>query len=336
MLLYWHRQRFLTVEGYVGEVDVFHATNFLAPSQRKGRSVVTIHDLSVLLFPEYHPRMRVLGYRAFLGATLARADAVITDSEQTKRDLVRLMGVSNAKVTVIPLATNEAFRPVALSQACSTVARYGLQPNRYFLHVGTIEPRKNVLRLLRAFERICRTDSMAPSLVFCGGSGWRNREFYRAVETSPVKASVRVLGYVPEDDLAALYSASLATVYPSLYEGFGLPPLEAMACGSPVITSNASSLPEVVGEAALLVDPHDTAAIEAALVRVQDDSELRETLREQGLKRAKQFSWETTARRTLAVYGLADSLPTGWGARISRLVAEDASFAPNLPTGGSL
>jgi glycosyltransferase involved in cell wall biosynthesis len=219
------------------------------------------------------------------------------------------MGFPESKITVIPLAPNEAFRPVSRVQAETTVARYGLRPSRYFLHVGTIEPRKNLLRLLRAFERISRADPQAPDLVFIGGSGWRNREFYRAVETSPARSRVRLLGYLPEQDLAALYSASMATVYPSLYEGFGLPPLEAMACGAPVVTSNTSSLPEVVGDAALLVDPSDVGAIEAALVRVKGDPELRETLGYRGLQRARQFSWDITARRTLEVYGVAGSPP---------------------------
>jgi glycosyltransferase involved in cell wall biosynthesis len=218
------------------------------------------------------------------------------------------MGFPEEKVTVIPLAPNEAFQPVNQADAVDTVTRYGLQPGRYFLHVGTVEPRKNLLRLLRAFERISRADPRAPDLVFVGGSGWRNREFYRAIETSPAGSRVRLMGYLPEHDLAALYSASLATVYPSLYEGFGLPPLEAMACGAPVVTSNTSSLPEVVGDAALLVDPRDVGAIEAALVQVKEDPVLREALRAKGLQRAKQFSWDVTARRTLEVYGVADAL----------------------------
>lgn len=300
-------QRVFTAERYLGDVEVFHGTNFLAPSLRRGRSVVTVHDLSVLLFPQYHPWTRVLGFRAFFGATLARADAVITVSEQTKRDLVRMMGFPESKITVIPLAANEAFHPVSQPQTEETVTRYGLQPCRYLLHVGTVEPRKNLLRLFRAFERMSRADPQGPDLVFVGGSGWRNQEFYRAVETSPVRSRVHLMGYLPEQDLAALYSGSLATVYPSLYEGFGLPPLEAMACGAPVITSNTSSLPEVVGDAALLVDPTDVRAIEAALVRVKDDPEIRATLRLRGLQRVKQFSWDVTARRTLEVYGVAHS-----------------------------
>lgn len=300
LLIPW--QRLITVERFLGSVDLFHSTNFLCLSQRKGKRVVTVFDLTFLLFPQYHPRLRVMIFKNFFSKSLELADRIIAISENTKRDLMHLMQVPEEKIVVTPLAASEIFKPVVVQEASRILSRYGITFRDYLLYVGTIEPRKNLFRLLKAFEIFCSSHSTAPLLVLVGRTGWLSGDFYRALESSPWKKNIRLLGYVPEMDLPALYSGALAFVYPSLYEGFGLPPLEAMMCGTPVITSNNSSLPEVTGDAALLVNPLEVEEIAEALMRIGRDYSLREEMRKKGLERAKLFTWGETAKKTLGVY----------------------------------
>jgi glycosyltransferase involved in cell wall biosynthesis len=194
------------------------------------------------------------------------------------------------------------FVPLAAAEVEPVVRRYGLAFREYLLFVGNVEPRKNLVGLLRAYDSLRRGRRRGPALVIAGGAGWKNRAILDAMAASPYTADIRIVGYVPEGELAALMNGAIAFVYPSLYEGFGLPPLEAMACGTPVITSNRSSLPEVVGDAALLVDPENTSDLALAMARLVDDAPLREALRERGLVRARAFSWQRTAELTSAVY----------------------------------
>ena len=295
-------QKLITIESFLGKVDLFHSTNFICLSQKEGRRVVTIYDLTFLLFPQYHPRSRVMVFKSFFSRSLEVADRIIAISENTKRDLMHLMQVPEEKIVVTPLAAGEIFGPVSLHEANTVLSLYGITFKGYFLYVGTIEPRKNLMRLIKAFEIFCSSSSKPLTLVIAGRSGWLNSDFYQALESSPWKPKIRVLGYVPESYLPALYSGAVAMVYPSLYEGFGLPPLEAMACGTPVITSNNSSLPEVIGTAGILVDPLEITEIAEALLKVAADFSLQEELKQKGLHRAKLFSWEETAKRTLGVY----------------------------------
>jgi len=203
---------------------------------------------------------------------------------------------------VVPHAGNERFVPLSPENCLSVLARHGLAHGDYLLFVGNIEPRKNLVALIDAYGRMRRVIPRAPRLAIAGGAGWKNQAIHEAARTSPFAADIRFLGHVPDADLPLLVNGAVAFVYPSLYEGFGLPPLEAMACGTPVITSNRSSLPEVVGDAALVVDPDDRAALTDAMARVVSDATLREDLRAGGLARARRYTWDETARRTVAVY----------------------------------
>lgn len=302
LLLQLPWQRLITVERFLGRVDLFHSTNFICFSQKEGKRVVTVFDLTFVLFPQYHPRYRVMVFKTFFHRSLELADKVIAISENTKQDLVDLMKVPEEKIAVTPLAASEIFKPVVAQEASRVVSQYGATFRDYFLYVGTIEPRKNLVRLLKAFEIFCSSHSRAPLLVLVGRTGWLSGNFYRALESSPWKKNIRLLGYVPETELPALYSGAIAMVYPSLYEGFGLPPLEAMACGTPVVTSNNSSLPEVTGDAAILVNPLEVNEIADALMRIVGDFSLQEQMRRKGLQRAKLFTWEETAKKTLGVY----------------------------------
>jgi glycosyltransferase involved in cell wall biosynthesis len=297
-----------TVESFLGPVDVFHSVNAAPLPQRGGRRVVTVHDVTCMDFPRFHPLARRVLFRVGLSRAARLADAIIVPSAATRRDLQRRIGTSGAPVHVVPSAAGARFGPLAMGEAEPVVRRYGLAFREYLLFVGNLEPRKNLVGLLRAYDTVRRGRPNGPALVIAGGTGWRNRAILDAMGASPYTADIRMVGYVPDGELAALMNGAIAFVYPSLYEGFGLPPLEAMACGTPVITSNRSSLPEVVGNAALLVDPENTRDLALAMARLVDEAPLREELRERGLERARQFSWRRTAELTAAVY---ESVATG-------------------------
>ncbi len=292
----------LTVEKFVGANDLFHWTNFLICSQKRGKKVLTVHDVSFFLFPEYHPLKRRLTFKALFPRSLEQADQIITDSDCTKRDLVRYFNVPSDKITTVHLGVDPTFAPVSQAQAAPIMAKHGVRFGAYLLFIGTVEPRKNLSRLIRAYNVFRANASYALPLVLVGASGWLNQDLFREIDKSPWKDEIKIMGYVAKTDLSALYSGATAFVYPSIYEGFGLPPLEAMACGAPVITADNSSLPEVVGDAAILVDAYEVDVIAHAMVQVASDPSVREDLRQRGLARAKLFTWRRTAEQTLAVY----------------------------------
>jgi glycosyltransferase involved in cell wall biosynthesis len=280
--------------------DVFHATNYVFPFRvRTARTVLSIHDVTILLFPEWHPAAR----RALMGPALEpaarRADRIVTGSEHTRSDILKLLPVEPERVVVVPDGVDPIFGVKPAEEVAARLAPLGLRAGDYLLFLGTIEPRKNLVRLLEALEA---TDRDVGPLVLAGGQGWNNGAIRAAIGRLVHAGRVRDLGYVPDDLRPALHGGARAFVYPSLYEGFGLPPLEAMACGTPVLTSNVSSLPEVVGDAAMFVDPEDVASIAASLTRLWHDGDLRADLRARGLARAREFSWDRTARLTLEVY----------------------------------
>lgn len=284
------------------DATLFHATEHLLMPLRGIPTVMTVHDLIFRHLPEHHKPLN----RWFLNATMPlfckRADAIIAVSEATRRDLIDAYGVSPEKVTVVAEAAAPHFRPQPLAAQERVRQTYGL-PERFLLYVGTIEPRKNLERLLQAWAPLYQAHA-CPPLVIVGNRGWLSDGFFAALEACPVREGVRLTGYVEDADLPAIYAAATAFVFPSLYEGFGLPPLEAMACGTPVICSNASSLPEVVAGAGLLVEPTDVAALQSAIRRLASDEVLRDTLRTQGYHQASQFSWQSTASATRAIYAL--------------------------------
>lgn len=295
-------QKFITIENFLGRVGLFHSTNFICLSQKEGKRVVTVFDLTFFLFPQYHPRYRVMVFKNFFSRSLELADRIIAISENTKKDLVDLMQVPKEKIVVTPLAAGENFTPMSAQDSERVLSQYGITYRNYFLYVGTLEPRKNLVRLLKAYELFRSSYPCSYPLVLAGRHGWLNEDLYKTWERSNWKQDIRILGYVPEAYLPALYAGATGMVYPSLYEGFGLPPLEAMACGTPVVTSNNSSLPEVTGDAAILVNPLEVEEIAEALMRIGRDYSLREEMRKKGLERAKLFTWEETAKKTLGVY----------------------------------
>ena len=282
-------------------VTLFHATEHLLPKLTRARSVFTLHDIAYLLYPQYHLLQNRIYLALMMPRFLARADAVICVSEATRRDALKFYKLNPAKLHVIPEGVEPRFNPEINPERLTTIcAKYHL-PQRFFLYVGTIEPRKNLAALLDAYAAL-RAEHPDIGLVIAGGKGWLYKSFFERLRASGLEPHVILTGYVPDEDLPDLLKCAEAFVFPSAFEGFGLPPLEAMACGVPVLCSNASSLPEVVGEAGLLLPPNDARAWAEALSRVLADAQLRADLRTRGLARARLFTWENAARRTLAVY----------------------------------
>lgn len=282
------------------EAELFHATEHLLPYLRRTPAVLTVHDLIFERLPQYHRIRNYLYLKAAMPLYCRRATAIIAISEATKADLMALYSLPAERITVIPEAAAPHFQPVSPEQAARARARYRL-PARYILTVGTIEPRKNLTRLAQACGPLFQ-EGLAEALVIVGARGWLEGEFFRYLEGCPWRERVLFPGYVADEDLPALYADAAVTAQPSLYEGFGLPVLEAMACGSPVCASSASSLPEVGGEAALYFDPLRPEEMTETLRRVLHDPVLAQTMRQQGLARAARYSWEETARQTLALY----------------------------------
>jgi len=282
--------------------DVFHCSTHLLYKPRGVCVVVTVHDLSTLICPEFHLRSTVELHERKLRFVREQADLVIAVSENTRRDVMKYLGVPPDKVHVVYEAAGEQFQPVEDANILATATRrYGVEPGRYLLHVGTLEPRKNLMRLVRAFALVYR-QYPDYKLMLVGRKGWLYEDIFAEVERLDLQSAVVFAGFVPEDDLPPLMSGAALFVYPSLYEGFGLPVLEAMACGAPVITSNCSSLPEVVGDAGLLVDPEDESALSEALITVLSDEARRQEMSRQGISRAMRFSWKEAARQTLKAY----------------------------------
>jgi glycosyltransferase involved in cell wall biosynthesis len=279
---------------------LFHATEHLLMPLWDVPTVLTIHDLIPQLLPEHHKPLN----RWYLNWTMPlycrRADHIIAVSEATRRDLLATYHLPPDKVTVIHEAASPRFHPQPESVQERVRKAYGL-PKDYLLYVGTIEPRKNLERLLEAWTPL-RLTGECPPLVVVGRRGWLSDSFYAAVDESPVREDIVLTGYVQDADLPVIYSAATAFVWPSLYEGFGLPPLEAMACGTPVVCADASSMPEVVGDAALLFDPEDEHAMMSAIRRIVEDGNLRDELGKRGLIQSAKFSWSRAAEETLIVY----------------------------------
>lgn len=301
-------------------VQVAHVPHFAPPMIKACPTVVTIHDLITLLLPEYHRSPQVRAYNALIAVAARRADAIIADSLYTQRDIARILNIPTERIRVVYLAAEDRFRPITRASDLSAVRqRYGL-PEDYIFYIGGLNRHKNVTTLLQAFAILRHRLPRPHSLAIAGRAHTDNptiypdlprlaRELGLAVADGPDRmrperatAEVHFLRFVPEEDKPFLYNAARLFVFPSLYEGFGLPPLEAMACGTPVVCSKAASLPEVVGDAALLVDPNDPADLAQAMLAALTDESLRATLRRRGLAQAARFSWEKTARETLQVY----------------------------------
>ncbi len=282
-------------------LDVLHSPDFIPPSRTRCPVVITMHDLAFLLYPRFLTRDSAR-YYGQVDLAARQADHIIAVSESTKRDTVRLLGVPESKITVIHEAAHPLFTPITNEEALVRIrARYNLPPE-FVLFVSTIEPRKNLPTLLRAFRRLRDNYKSEAVLVIAGNRGWLAEQVDQVLEELNLNDAVRFLGGVANEELVYLYNAARLFVLPSFYEGFGLPPLEAMACGTPVVVSQVSSLPEVVGDAGMLVAPEDVEGLTVAMWRVLTDDDLHREMRAKGVKRAATFSWERAARETLAVY----------------------------------
>lgn len=291
------------------QVQLLHCPAFVGTRLSRVPFVVTVHDLSFLLYPEGFRKPNRLYLKSFTRWSVQRARRVIAVSDSTKRDVVRLYGIPPDKVDVVHNGVDPCFQPLPASETTAFKAEQGL-PERFLLFVGTLEPRKNVARLIESYAHL---PADRPPLILVGGRGWFYDEIFAQVRKLGLGENVRFAGFVPPEDLPRWYNAATLFVYPSLYEGFGLPPLEAMACGTPVVTSTASSLPEVVGPAGLLVDPTDSEALTEAMKRVLGDQDLQDEMRAAGLIQAQGFSWQETARRTAGSYRRALSAGGGTG-----------------------
>ena len=300
----WYRWRLpLYTTYFSGQVDIYHGPDFaLPPTGKTLRKVVTVHDLAFLEHPEY----AVPSLAATLGKVgpeaVAAADVVCTVSEEVNRTLIKHFHTPREKLTVIPNGVSPYFRriidPILLQ---ATHHKFGLK-HPLVLGVGTLEPRKNHIGLIKAFYQAQKKKKGPAMLALAGGKGWLYEETQNLVEELKLTKKVRFLGRVTDLELVTLYNMADVFAFPSFAEGFGVPPLEAMACGTPVITSNISSLPEVVGDAGLLIDPHNTGELSAAIMRILEDKQLQEDLRQKGFERVKQFTWQESARKMLTVY----------------------------------
>jgi glycosyltransferase involved in cell wall biosynthesis len=300
----WHRAGIpIPVERWVGPVQLYHATDFvLPPTNRKTKTVLTVHDLSFARAPDAaSPSLRKYLDRV-VPRSVDRADHVLADSQATKDDLVALYDVRSEKVEVLLSGVNPRFQPVKDPDTLSAVRqKYKIGNVPYILAVGTVQPRKNYERLIEALAALPK-DSSDVHLVIVGGRGWLQGPIYSAVERLGLADRVHFTGFAEDEDLPALYSAARCTAFPSLYEGFGLPILESMACGTPVLTANVSSLIEVAGDAALMVDPYSVDEITGTLGRLLTDEGLHVKFVQKGYEQIKLFTWERAARQLREAY----------------------------------
>lgn len=298
----WHRARLpLPVEAIVGRVNLFHATDFvLPPTLPSTRTILTVHDLSFVRVPESASPSLKRYLDQVVPRSVRRADLVLADSQATKDDIVDLYGLSPDRIRVLLSGVDVSFKPSSV--VFMTIRKkYNLPDRPYLFSIGTVQPRKNYVRLVQALA-LLRSRGHDLSLVIAGGKGWLEDPIYSAIRDSGMQEYVHFIGFADEQDLPALYTHAECFVFVSLYEGFGLPILESMGCGTPVVTSNVSSLPEVTGDAGLMVDPYDIEAIADAITRILEDSALRDTLTARGLARVKQFTWENSARQLIDIY----------------------------------
>lgn len=280
---------------------LYHEPNFLA-FKTTLPIVATVHDLSILRYPETHPKDRVAFMSKRIGKTIQRADRIITDSEYVRQEVLAEFNLPQEKVVSVLLAAGEHFSPVSQDLLPAVLAPFDLKPGKYILAVGTLEPRKNLTTAIRAYVRLPEAVREEIPFVVAGMQGWKTEGLDREVADLIDKGQIRRLGFVSDDALPALYSGARFFVYPSLYEGFGLPPLEAMACGAPVIVSDRSSLPEVVGDAGLKVDALDVDGLAEKMNLLVEDDALCADLGQRGIERAGGFSWRRCAEQTLDVY----------------------------------
>lgn len=302
----WHRLRLpLPLEWLAGQFDLVHSPDFVLPPLRRARGVITVHDLSFLRVPECaQPSLAAYLRRAAPAAT-RRAQCILADSHSTRRDLIELLQIEPQRIEVVYPGIGPHYRPITAEEQAEqrhTVAtRYRLD-HPFILSVGTLEPRKNYAHLISAYARLRRQTDLPERLVIAGGKGWLTEGIFAQVEREGVAPFVQFLGYVPESDLPTLYSLANLFVFPSRHEGFGIPIIEALACGAPVVCANNSSLPEAAGDAALLTDADDPAGLAAAMERALTDQPWRAEMRRRGFNQAARFTWQASAAQLLGAY----------------------------------
>ncbi len=298
-------------EFMLGDVDIVHSTTFCAPNfkNKKKKLIATIYDLTVLTHPECHEEVNIKMCTKGINDTVKFAEEIIAISEHTKRDLIEILKIPEEMITVTPLASDASYMPIIDSEKLERVRKQYKLPKNFILFIGSLEPRKNVKTLIRAFAGLPEKLRKEFCLVIAGAKGWLNSDIPQIVNDLKIKEKVFFTGYIENEDISTVYSLATVFVYPSLYEGFGLPILEAMSCGVPTITSNTSSMPEVASDAALLINPLNVDELIAALEKVLHSENLRNEMRVKGLKRAREFSWEKCARETLAVYNRVNKKP---------------------------
>jgi glycosyltransferase involved in cell wall biosynthesis len=285
--------------------DVFHAPHYVLPVAVRSRSVVTIHDCIHLMFPQYLPNRAAYAYaRGAMWSAAKRSDRILTVSEASKRDILHFFNVPPEKIAVVYNGIDERFWIQPSTEEIARVRERFQLDHGFVLYAGTIKPHKNLVRLIEAFAALRKGEFEELKLLIIGDEISKLPALRRAVHIHKLHKHVRFLGFLPDETLAALYRLAAVFVFPSLYEGFGLPPLEAMASGTPVVTSNVSSLPEVAGDAAILVDPYDVSSIVDGVRRVLTDPLMADELRKKGLARARDFSWERSVARTHDIYRL--------------------------------
>lgn len=300
-------QRFLWDQIYFpkkarrAKVDILHQPCFSAPIFYRGKIIVTIHDIISLKFPKNLPLASRLFYSKWMPFSYRRADLIIVDSEHTKRDIVEYLKIPAEKIRVMYWAVSHDFQPILDLKKIEQIKQKYKTSEKYFIHVGTLEPRKNLNFLVRAYADAVKK-GIKENLVIIGKKGWYYDDLFNLVKELKLSDRVVFTGYADDKDIPALYSGSTALTFPSLYEGFGFPPLEAMACGTPVISSNTSSLPEVVGDAGILLPPSGEKEWTDAMMKLSLDGKLSEELKRKGLVQASKFSWEETAKKTIEVY----------------------------------
>lgn len=282
-------------------VDLYWApTSPIVPALTSIPTIMTIHDLTNLLFPAAHTLKGRIIEKIFLKRALAKTKKIIAISEATRKDLIRYFPKTKNQIEVIPLGYDSLFKPLPQDKIVKSLLKYSLDPG-YVLFVGTIEPRKNIELLIDAFSMLPEKIKKQFPLVIVGKKGWLSEPIFKKMSDPKVSSYIKYLKYVDFADLPAVYNGASLFIFPSLYEGFGLPPLEAMACGKAVITSNLSSLPEVVGEAGILVNPKDKVGIKEKLQQLLEDQKYRKKIENSSLLQAKNFDWQTTAKKTLSV-----------------------------------
>jgi alpha-1,3-rhamnosyl/mannosyltransferase len=282
-------------------VDLYHEPNFLAYSSNVP-TVITVHDLSWIKFPEVHPPNRVKEMNRFFESGIKKANHIITDAEFIRQEFIQHFNYPADRITAIPLGVSESFSSYSQEETSAILVKNNLKHSKYILAVGTLEPRKNLTVTVDAFLLLPKELRQQYPLVIAGSKGWLLEGLEKKIISLIKYGEIRLIGYVHQDELPHLIAGALTLVFPSLYEGFGLPPLEAMACGVPVIASNSSSIPEVVGDTGILLNSNNTQGFADAMQSLIEDPQLRAMLSQKALERSKQFTWEKCALNTLEVY----------------------------------